>query len=182
MEEKAIRTTQPIRDIANIARMKEVLPSVRDRILFTIGINTGLRISDLVKLKPEDINQKGEIEIREQKTGKVNRFRMSEPVWKQVKSYIDAYPKEYLFTSRKGGHISTHQAWVIISTAGKKLGLEHIGTHSMRKTFGYHAWKRTRNLPLIQEALNHSSQRITMRYLGITEEIKNDELYSKMDM
>lgn len=181
MKEKAIRTTQPIREIENIAKMKEVLPSVRDRILFTIGINTGLRISDLVKLKPEDFKD-GHIEIREQKTGKVNRLKVSDSVWRQIKEYIDAYPKEWMFTSRKGGHISTHQAWVIISAAGKKLGLEHIGTHSMRKTFGYHAWKQGKNITLIQDALNHSSQRITMKYLGISEDIKNKDLYGQMGL
>lgn len=177
MNTKAIRTTQPIRDIEDIQKMKDVLPSQRDRIMFTLGINTGLRISDLVELKPEDFKD-GHLELREKKTGKIKSLRLSDNVWEQIKDYIDAYPKKWMFTSRKkGNHISTHQAWVIISTAAKKLGLEHVGTHSMRKTFGYQAWRHGKDLTLIQDALNHSNQRITMRYLGITEDILNKELY-----
>lgn len=176
-----IKTTQPIRDMEDVKKMKEVLPRWRDRIMFTIGINTGLRISDLVKLKPEDIKD-GHIELREKKTSKIKRLRLSDSVYKQVVEYIDAYPKEYLFQSRKGGHIQEKSAWRIIHEAGLKLGLEHIGTHSMRKTFGYHAWRREVPLELIQTAFNHSSPRTTMRYLGITEDIMNKEAYGKMDM
>ena len=149
--------------------------------MFLIGINTGLRISDLVKLKPEDIKD-GHIELREKKTGKIKRLKLNDSVYAQVVEYIDAYPKQFLFHSRKGGHIQEKSAWRIIHEAGLKLGLEHIGTHSMRKTFGYHAWRQDVDFTLIQTAFNHSSPRTTMRYLGITEDIMNKEAYGVMNL
>ncbi|MBY0221781.1 tyrosine-type recombinase/integrase [Sporosarcina aquimarina] len=73
------------------------------------------------------------------------------------------------FRSRKGTNqaISRVQAWTIISDAAKELGLENIGTHSLRKTFGYHQIKRGTNITLLMKMFNHSSESVTLRYKGI---------------
>ncbi|WP_234288470.1 tyrosine-type recombinase/integrase [Listeria ivanovii] len=87
-----------------------------------------------------------------------------------------------MFTSRKknGGErpLSRQQGWYIISKAGKKAGLQHLGTHSMRKTFGYHLYKNGVGLELIQLLSNHSSPKITLRYIGIEQEDKDQAVSS----
>lgn len=169
---------EPIRDINKINEMRDALKGERNKVLFTLGVNTGLRISDLIKLKASDIQP--EMRLVEQKTGKTKVFRLSKPVYAMVKAYADKC-SDWLFPSRKGdGHITACQYWRIMSEAAKKVGLEHIGTHSMRKTFGYHAYKNGVPLSDLMYALNHSSEAITLRYIGITQETINDTLYSQM--
>lgn len=177
----AIRTTQPIREKTDIEKMKQTLRPGRDRIMFLLGINSGLRISDIVNRKCSDFNN-DTVEVREQKTGKIKRFKLSPSVAEEIHAYIADHPREWLFQSRKGGHITTRQARRIITDAAEKVGLEHISTHSMRKTFGYQAFKMGVPLPIIMDGLNHSSPKVTKRYLGITQDVVDNELYSKMSL
>lgn len=77
----------------------------------------------------------------------------------------------YLFSSRKGySHITTTQAYRVLVQAGDLLGRQDIGTHTMRKTFGYHYYKRTHDVVTLMNIFNHSDQSITKRYIGITDE------------
>lgn len=171
--------TEPIRNIEDIQRMKDALKNQRDKMLFTLGINTGLRISDLVDLTVDDFSSQC-IELREKKTGKLKQFRLSDTVYEQVKEYLKNC-KYWLFPSRKGdNHITTTQAWRVIKEASDKCGLEHIGTHSLRKTFGYHTYRAGVPLAMVMEALNHSSEAITLRYIGIIQEELNERIYSQM--
>lgn len=174
-----ILTTQPIRDKEKIEEMKKTLKRDRDRIMFLLGINSGLRISDIVTCRCDEF--KGDtVEVREKKTGKIKAFKLNPVIADEIHRYIGKQPREWLFQSRQGGHISTRQARRVLTDAAKKIGLEHFSTHSMRKTFGYQAWKMGAPIPLIMTALNHSSPKTTERYLGITQDIVNDGLYSKM--
>lgn len=171
-------TTEPIRDINKITEMKMYLHNQRDIMIFTIGINTGLRISDIIKLTVDDI--KPNMELIEKKTQKTKQFRLSDSVYNQLKDYA-ATCDYWLFQSRKGdNHITAIQAWRIIKAASVKCGLKHIGTHSMRKTFGYHLYKNGVPLAYIMKALNHSSEQHTLRYIGISQEELDDKIYSKM--
>lgn len=173
--------TEPIRKLSEIQALKNNLTRDRDKILFTLGINTGLRVSDLIKLKVSDV--KPIMTVQEKKTGKTKSFQLSDCVYQQLVEYIKDLDSEWLFPSRKGNRpITTVQAWRIINEASVKAGLEHIGTHSMRKTFGYHLFKKGVPLELIQKALNHSSQAITMLYIGITQDELNQQVYSGMDL
>lgn len=111
-----IQTTQPIRRIEDIDKIKAALKSQRDVVMFTLGINSALRISDIICRKCSDF--KGNtIEIREGKTGKIKVYQMSTTVAKIVNEYIQAYPREWLLPSRQGGgHISRTTAFRIVKT------------------------------------------------------------------
>ena len=80
---------------------------------------------------------------------------------------------EYLFKRRKGENkpITTVQAYRIISEAAKNNGLCEIGTHTMRKTFGYFHYQQYKDVVILQEIFNHSLPSVTLRYIGINQDI-----------
>ena len=182
---------QPIRDKEKIEQMKVELQKsgTRDYLIFCLGINTGLRISDIIKLKVKDIlNQdrtiKTHIDIIEEKTNKKKRFKINNSLIEDLKNYIGNMNfEEYIFKSRKGINqpISRVQAYCILNNAGQNVGLDEIGTHTLRKTFGYHFYNQTRDIALLQELFNHSSPRITLRYIGINQD-KIDQAYDNFSL
>lgn len=177
---------QPIRDKKKIEAMKKILlaQSARNHLLFVLGINSGLRISDILKLNVKDIvDQKRKTlpyyELREQKTGKYKRFPFGKNVQKAIEIYmkeIGGHADEYIFRSRQSTEPITRQhAHRIINKAARMVGItEKIGTHSLRKTFGYHAYKSGVDITLLQAIFNHSSPSITLRYIGITQDEMDD--------
>lgn len=179
---------QPIRDKEKLEEIKEELKKngTRDYLLFYTGINTGLRVSDVVKLKYDDIRNKDgsmktHISIIEQKTNKPKKF----PIFNGLYSELEKYTRnmkigDYLFKSQKGTNkpISTTQAYRIISTAGAKVGLEEIGTHTMRKTFGYHHYQQFHDVALLQQILNHASPSVTLKYIGISQDNIDQSYYN----
>ena len=92
----------------------------------------------------------------------------------------DKHPNEWLFNSKKYNHpITRVQAYRIIVNACKQAGiLDNIGTHTLRKTFGYHFYKATKDIALLQYIFNHSSPAITLRYIGINQDLVNESLCS----
>ena len=186
-------TVQPIRDRAKIEAIKKILraSSLRNELLFVLGINTGFRISDLLSLKVGDVlNKKGvtdRIVLREQKTGKKRYIALNKKTCRLIERYLEsersiAALSEPLFLSQKGGPISRQHAYEILNQATEAVGIdERIGTHSLRKTFGYFAYKSGVDLSMIQKLLNHSSQSETLRYIGITQE-QLDEVVLKLDL
>ena len=173
---------QPIRDRKKIQAMDTYLKgrSDRDHILWLIGIQTGLRVSDIVKLRPMDVL--GDHKIREQKTSKGRVLYANAKTRKEVQRYVDdsGIPSEgWLFTSRRSdgsGHISEVQAYRILRDAGTAVGLDHIGTHTMRKTFGYHYYRKTHDVATLMRIFNHSAPSVTLRYIGIEREQIEDSL------
>ena len=181
---------QPIRDQKQIDAMKKILKSqsARDHLLFTLGINSGLRISDLLKLEIQQIwigsQPADQIEVREKKTGKSKIFKLGDNPKKAIKEYMaqfrDPSPSDPVFISKKtkdgsAKAISRQQAYNLINEAADLIGInERIGTHTLRKTFGYHAYKKGYDLAYIQKLFNHSSQAITLEYIGITQENLDD--------
>ena len=166
---------QPIKSIRDINKMKKALHG-RDRLLFIIGINTTLRISDILSLKYSDI-QGDYIILKEKKTGKSKRILINSAIKNALPSrFTDS--DEWLFPSRKGnGPISRVQAWRILKDAADRAALNiDIGTHSMRKTAAYHAYKNGTDISLLMRVLNHGSQRETLRYIGIESE-QIDDVY-----
>lgn len=100
-----------------------------------------------------------------------NLTRLSEEQKELVKNVIRTEP---LFPSEKKGYLSRVQIYRILNSAAKKVGIENIGTHTMRKTFGYWFYKRTKDIGLLQKILNHSSPRETMIYIGLEQEEINE--------
>lgn len=162
----------------------------RNKMLFLIGINVGLRASDLVDLKwnfflKNDMTFRDCYKLQPKKTRKCGKFvtlYFNQTVKKAITNYINEYPVEdldkYLFKSRQGdGHISEAMLWKIINDAALEAGLKsNYGSHSLRKTYGYWAYHNAGNsyqaLITLQAIYNHSSPQTTLRYIGIT----NDEM------
>lgn len=140
-----MNTVQPIRDREKLNELKEELKrnGTRDYLLFYTGLNSGMRVSDVVNLNVNDVrNQDGtmkqHITVIEKKTGKQKRFPLCNGLLAEMEKYTKHMKEgEYLFKSRKGINrpITTTQAYRIIVNAAKIVGLEEIGTHTMRKTF-----------------------------------------------
>jgi len=182
--------TEPLRDTEQISAIKGYLKSrPRDYLLFCLGINTGLRISDLLNLSVGDVFEGDRVRrylrLREAKTGKEQRIRLN-PGSTMALEYFAAQagyqePWKPLFESKRGkakplGYV---QAWRIIKAACAAVGVKRgIGTHSLRKTWGYHARKKGVSIEIIQAKFGHSSPKETMKYIGITaDEIQSAEMY-----
>lgn len=161
-----------IKSKKDIARIKQHLHG-RDRLLFILGISFGLRISDLLRLKIGDLRNKTFLEIREGKTGKKRRIDFSNTVLSEIKSLKGA-DTDYVFKSRKGDNlpISRTQAYRILNNAVSRAGIEglSIGTHTLRKTHGWLLYDNDVPLSRIMAMFGHSSEAVTARYIGITQD------------
>ncbi len=170
----------PIKDKEKIALMKKILSTnQRNLLLFDLGINSGLRVSDILSLNICDVKNKSYIELREQKTNKFKRFPINKQIQNEINDYIkDKNTDEPLFLSQKGNRLSRVQTYKILNRAAKKAEINvRIGTHSLRKTFGYHHYKQFDDIVLLQTILNHSSTAVTLRYIGLEQETI-DESYN----
>jgi len=197
-----MKEVQPIRDTKKIDAMKSIMKgesNYRDLLLFVLGINTGLRISDILALKWSSLINGGgrllkagdQLNVVEIKTKKIKSFMINRSVAEALKLYHDALanvnPDDPVFSSRKTDDgslqpITRIAAWQMLNRYANMVGLnEGIGTHTLRKTFGYHLYKKGVALEYIQKMLNHSSPAITLRYIGITQEQLND-IYVELNL
>jgi integrase len=170
-----MNTVEPIRDIGTVNDIADYLRehSERNYIMFMIGIYSGLRISDILTLRVRDVRNRDRIMIREKKTGKERRFPINKALKKDLDKYIEPmHDYEFLIKSRKDRNkpITRQQAWTILQEAGERFGVQKIGTHTMRKTFGYHMYQQTHDIVAIQKILNHATQEYTLRYIGVTQD------------
>ena len=171
-----MKYVQPIREIKKIDDMKRELlkNGTRDYMLFVFGINTGLRISDILSLKVSDVEGQEHILVKEQKTEKTKRVKISQTLKTELEDYIkDKDSTDYLFTSRKGDNqpISRVQAYRILNESADRVGIGEIGTHTLRKTYGYHFYQKTKDVALLQALFNHSAPSVTLRYIGINQDM-----------
>ena len=199
-----MKITQPIRDIAELKKIKryyrEVKPNKRNSLLVVCGLNTALRISDILKLRWKDVYNenllsfKSHIDVKEQKTGKKTTVFINKNLKEAFASFLkDIIAKkgklcevmeQFIFLGQKSTDkpISRIQAFRIISEAAKKFLLSHkVSCHSLRKTFGYHAWKKGVSPALLTSIYNHSSYKITTRYLGIDQDDR-DEVFELVNL
>ncbi|MCM1252498.1 MAG: tyrosine-type recombinase/integrase [Clostridium sp.] len=164
-------------------------PNPRNYTMIIMGLNTAFRIGDLLALTWNDVYDEKKktfrrhISIMEQKTGKERIVAINQTERNTLKDYYlfntPAHMSDYLFQSRKhkGFPLSRYQAYRIVKEAAAGSGLhEHIGCHSLRKTFGYHAWKQGTQPAMLMDIYNHSSYQVTQRYLGI-EQDERDNVY-----
>ncbi len=169
---------EPIRDYNKLQDILEYLKheNKRNYIMFMIGCYTALRISDILMLKVKDVKNKKNITIREKKTGKQKIIPINNKLRKALDDYIkDKNDYEYLIKSREKENkaITRDTAYKILKDVGNKFGIENIGTHTLRKTFGYHFYMQTKNIVLLMEFFNHSDPSVTLRYIGINQEAVN---------
>lgn len=170
---------EPLRTPAEIEEMKNALYELggeRDRFLFVFGINVGLRISDIIPMRVGQVRSRAYTDIVEQKTGKTRRVHLLAIQPEIIEYTLGMRDNDFLFPSRNGGHISRSQAYRILSLAGEWIGRNDIGTHTMRKTFGYHYYKKTHDIVTLMEIFSHSSASITKRYIGIRDDEIADSL------
>jgi len=182
-------TAQPIRDLTELENFKnyylEIQPNIRNYTLIITGVNTALRISDILSLKWKQVYNfqthkfQKYIHITEQKTGKETRVAINQSLQKAFLRYLHSLrqvePEHYIFWGKSPNQpLSRSQAFRIIKKASTNQDLsEHISCHSLRKTFGYHAWNNGASPVVLMLIYNHSSFDITKRYLGIEQEDKD---------
>ena len=187
-----IMTVEPIREKAKITQLYQYLngSDLKYALIFKFGINTGLRISDIIPIKVNDIfKEKWQFReyliLNEKKTSKEKKIKLNETLRKCLHSYVKTQHlalEDYLFQSQKGGYLGRIQIYRVLKEAASVMGIENFGTHSLRKTWGYWTYKISKyNIGLIMDTFNHSSPSITLRYIGINQDQK-DELYSLVQL
>ena len=168
----------PIRDVNQIEAMKGILEShsQRDLLFFVLGINTGMNISDLLSLKVEDVwdgtKLKEFIFIHDDRNEKEQAYYLNNRVSTLLQAYLHQVKlnnHDYLFKSKKNNQpITRQQAYRIIHNASVEAGVTgNIGTHTLRKTFGYHALHKGIAISILMSIFHHQSPAETLRYLGI---------------
>ena len=172
---------------------KTVQPNTRNYVLIQLGLHTALRISDILNLQWEtvyDFEQKcfrKHLHILEHKTGKENIIALNHHVTDALKQhFLEQAPQctDYIFTrtTDKTSPLSRSQAFRIIKkAAASSTHSPNISCHSLRKTFGYHAWKQGTPPALLMDIYNHSAYAVTKRYLGINQD-ERDSLFLQIHL
>lgn len=187
-----IRNISELKDFMNFYKEKEYSP--RNYCLIVAGLNTALRISDILRITWDEVYDlqadccKTHLKLREMKTKKAQNILINEEFESALmlvkKHSENVTPTQYVFHSKDDCFkpISRIQAYRIIKHAAQMTvsNHEHIGCHSLRKTFGYFAYKNGANPILLMSIFNHSSFEITKRYLGITQDEK-DRVYLNLN-
>ena len=188
---------EPIRSVKKINDLKKYLlgsGNMRNYALVVLGFNSALRISDILNLTWVDVFDfeekqfKTHVYVKEKKTGKNKKFLLNKNATEAILRYKRKLGhiniSDYIFKSREGQNkpITRYMAIKIIKGACEAVGIkEHIGCHSLRKTFGYHSWKKGVPIPVLMELYNHSNQSITKLYLGISQD-DIDDVYRLVEL
>lgn len=171
----------------------------RNKMLFLIGINVGLRASDLMQLKwsyfyKENMTFKDFYVLQPKKTKKTGKFvkiYFNQTVKKAIENYANIYPIEnldgFMFKSRKGNNPITERGlWKIIVDVADDAGIDkNVGSHSLRKTWARNIYDNASDkkeaLVMLQECLRHSDSLTTLRYISIMDEEKKD-MYQSIEL
>ncbi|MSU01394.1 tyrosine-type recombinase/integrase [Tissierella pigra] len=181
------KEVEPFKNIKDIEKIKQYLKgkdNLRDYTIFTVGINVGLRAGDLLALRWSDVLEGNRIKktayIIEEKTKKGKDIEFNKSSREALQAFKDTFDSvdldDYIFTSRKGNeHLQVRSLHRIINDVVKELKIKgNYGTHSLRKTFGYHRYNNGIQLETLQKIFNHSTQSMTLKYIGITKEVIQD--------
>lgn len=185
---------EPIKNYKDIQKIKQYLlgkDDKRDYCLFVVGINIGLRASDLLSLQVRSVVDiqgssykiKEEVHVIEKKTGKSRHMEINSSAGDAMKLYLESRgvkdPNEYLFKSQKGSNnpLTVGSLHKIIKNLLRDLKIKgNYGTHTLRKTFAYHIYINNINkdpgiVHTLMKMLNHSTESMTLRYIGITKQV-----------
>ena len=190
-------TTMPIKDRRTINEWLKVAKEhdagrkrggVSWYMLLLLGFNTGLRIGDLCKLRVKDVRGRERVRIIAEKTDKMTDIKLQQPVISAIDAALRGYdPEDWALQSRQKARksgarrpISRQRCYAIIKEIAEKTGFdEHVGCHTMRKTFAWNFYQASGDLAKLQKVLNHSSQEATIHYLGLDQQAV-DETIEKM--
>ena len=182
--------------IANMIRILEQKGNRRDPLLLKFGLNTGLRINDILRMKVKylfnpDGKLKEYLDLFESKTIKVRNRKLKEiklnsVIRPELESYVKFYelePDDWIFFSLKNpaNPLDRIRAYTLLRDAANKSGVTKFGTHSMRKTFAYNIYNKTKDLALVMRMLNHADPEHTLRYIGIVQHTL-DEAYEEFSI
>ena len=183
---------EPIRDRRKINQMLKWLRENsqgrdRDAMMFQFGLNTGLRIGDILKTQVKDVYNNGVLDyyrLKEKKTGKFKKVLLTDKLKAALEKYItelELDPENYLIFGMKSFNkpLDRWNAWRVLTEAAKECRISDFGTHTMRKTFGYWMYRETQDLNLVMQSLNHDRKSITLKYIGYSQE-QIDEGYKKV--
>lgn len=194
-----MNTAQPIRDQQDLEKFTNYYRNeekkTRNQLLIVMGLNTALRISDILSLQWKHVYDvengafRGHLLLTEAKTGKNTCILMNRSILQVLSDYLDELQSQnnfvldenaYLFKGMGEQPISRVQAYRIVRKAAENCKISGtISPHSLRKTFGYYAWKKGTPPVLLMEIYHHSSFKITQRYLGI-EQDDRDEVFKNI--
>ena len=196
-----MHTTQPITESSMIRKWLDVAKEHDKRrarggpswyLLLVLGFNTGLRISDLVQLKVKDVRGREDFSVVEGKTDKERQIHLKRNVSQVITQQLrERDPEEYVLQSRQPDMatgqrrgISRQRAYEIVKTIAREAGYEHhVGCHTMRKTYAWSMYDASgENLTLVQKTLNHSSQAMTMHYIGLDQREINETVNRMRNM
>lgn len=183
-----IKTDEELRSMAAWLRANQ---HPKYFLAFVLGINIGLRANELLSLKVRDVvrpdrsikmseniqDMNDGISIWQSKNQKNRQLFLNNDCVKALRYYFDlvydGYPPmdEDLFPSREGGHLEVGTLRDVLKKAAKECGIrQNIGTHTLRKTFGYRHYQKFGNIEHLRRLFCHSSSLVTLRYIGIAEE------------
>lgn len=165
---------EPIKNKKDIKAVEQYLKehNERDYVIWVLGLNSGLRVSDIVGLNVSDVVEKTHITIIEKKTQKRKSFYINDKLKKVLKSFTKGRNlDEPLFLGKQGKRLDRKQVYRFLIDACNKVGVKSkVSTHTMRRTFGYHHYQQYKDAVILQKIFNHSSQRITLMYIGVTQD------------
>lgn len=176
---RSTQTVEPIRDKNDIKRIINYF-NEHDKhkyaVLFEFGVNSGLRISDLLNFKIKDIRNKTQVVLREIKTNKAKSFPLKPTLQDLLNNFCKGKDdNEYLFTNANGQQLDRIVFYKAFVRACKALEIKsNVGTHTMRKSFAYHHYKQFKDITLLQTIFNHYTPEVTKRYIGITQDEINE--------
>ncbi len=186
-----MNSVDPIKSKHKIKIMYDFLcgrdPSLRNATIFLLGISFAYRISDLLQLKCSDIFVNNEYRFKEyihtieSKTDKNKRFNAPEPIKKKIKHYAKKNKltlDDWLFPSSRNRSMPLDRtnAWRFLKAAAREVNITHVGTHSLRKTWGFHYYRETKDIRTVMKVLNHQTESTSLRYIGWDQEIIDDAM------